>query len=130
MGSGLKTIGSYAFRDCSALTQIVLPDGFEKLGDWAFSKCTGLKSIYLGKSITDIGSAAFRDCTGLTDVFLPKSLLGISPMSYDTSPFAGCTGSLNLYSDAPKYNQTWDRYFGRITYGVSYEEYLSIVGDR
>ena len=126
-GKNFKTIGSYAFNGCTSLKSIKLPAGFQKIGDWAFNNCTSLESIYLGQSLTEIGSAAFRNCTSLTHMFLPKTLLSMKPESYDQSPFTGCSGSLDLYTDADRTNTNWDRYFGRTSCGVSYEEYLQIT---
>lgn len=126
-GKNVNSIGTYAFSNCQLLTSISFPKTFESLGDWAFYNCSGLKSVYLGTSITDIGSGAFENCTGLTTVFLPKSLSVIKPESYDTNPFKGCSGTLDFYSDAPKSNDTWERYFGRVSYGVSYDEYLKLT---
>ena len=118
---------SHAFDGCKSLKKIILPEGLENIGDYAFSDCTALNNIYLGSSIVDIGSAAFNNCKGLNKVFLPKSLLKISPASYDISPFVNCSGTLDLYSDASKGTTAWVKYFGRVSYGVSYSEYLKIA---
>ena len=32
----LKTIGDWAFRYCSALTSITIPNSVTSIGDWAF----------------------------------------------------------------------------------------------
>ena len=126
-GKNLTEIESSTFSGCKSLTEVILPDCVQSIGMWAFSNCSSLKKVYLGNSITYIGSAAFQNCTGLTSVFLPKSLLTINPSSTEQSPFTGCAGTLDLYSDATNTNVTWDRYFGRVTCGVSYEEYLRTI---
>lgn len=126
-GKNLKKIDSYAFNGCKELTSITLPDTFEDLGDCAFMNCSGLQKIYLGTSITNIGSGAFKNCTSLTSVFLPKSLQSIKTETYDKNPFTGCSGTLDLYSDASKSNTIWERYFGVVSYGVSYDEYLKLT---
>ena len=126
-GANLKKIDSYAFNDCKAITSICLPETFEDLGDWAFMNCSGLQKIYLGTSITNIGSGAFKNCTALSNVFLPKSLQVIKTETYDTNPFTGCSGTLDIYSDAPQSNYVWERYFGLVSYGVSYDEYLNLT---
>lgn len=72
-------------------------------------------------------SGAFENCTSLTSVFLPKSLQSIKTETYDKNPFTGCSGTLDLYSDASKSNTIWERYFGVVSYGVSYDEYLKLT---
>ena len=67
-GTGLKSIGRYAFEACSGLTSIELPSSVTSIGYWAFSCCTGLTSIEIPASVTSIGSVAFRGCTGLTSI--------------------------------------------------------------
>lgn len=127
-GKSLKSIAGSAFSRCSSLKSVVLPDGIESIGDWAFIGCAKLQELYLGSSITDIGSGAFRDCMALSSVFLPKSLSGITKYDYDESPFIGCSGALALYSDLEKGNHSvWEKYFGRVSYGVSYDEYLAAI---
>ena len=126
-GANLKKIDSYAFNGCKAITSICLPETFEDLGDWAFMNCSGLQKIYLGTSITNIGSGAFENCTALSNVFLPKSLQVIKTETYDKNPFTGCSGTLDIYSDAPQSNYIWERYFGLVSYGVSYDEYLKLT---
>ena len=127
VGKKFKTIGSYAFNSCTNLKSVTLSADCKKIGDWAFNNCTSLENIYLGQSLTEIGSAAFKNCTSLTHMFLPQTLLSMKPESYDDSPFTGCSGSLDLYSDAEKTNSEWDRYFGRTSCGISYAEYEAMI---
>ena len=39
-----------------------------KIGDQAFRSCTGLTSVTIPNSVTSIGDGAFRDCSGLTRI--------------------------------------------------------------
>ena len=64
----VTSIGDEAFRDCTSLTSITIPDGVTSIGYSAFSDCTGLTSITIGDSATSIGYSAFYNCTGLTSV--------------------------------------------------------------
>jgi hypothetical protein len=43
----VTSIGSYAFRDCSSLTSITLPDGVTSIVYYAFYDCSSLTSITL-----------------------------------------------------------------------------------
>ena len=45
------------------------------IGSDAFKGCTGLTSITIPNSVTTIGEYAFDGCTGLTSINIPNSLL-------------------------------------------------------
>lgn len=56
--SSVVTIGSYAFENCSALSEVRLSEELEKIGECAFYNCTALKSLRTYDKITEIGAAA------------------------------------------------------------------------
>ena len=74
IGSGIKTIGSYAFADCTDLAEIIVPDGVISIGDGAFLQNSGAKRVVLPPSTVYIGHSALRDCSALTSVSLPDSM--------------------------------------------------------
>ena len=55
-------IGSYAFRDYSSLTSVTIPDGVTTIENWAFSGCSSLTSVTIGKGVSEIGKEAFQGC--------------------------------------------------------------------
>ena len=55
-------IGNVAFRDCSGLTSVTIPNSVTSIGSWAFWGCSGLTSVTLGNGVTSIGYAAYRGC--------------------------------------------------------------------
>ncbi len=61
-------IGSSAFRSCSSLTGITIPDSVTSLGDGVFSMCIALPSITIPNSVTNIGSKVFFRCTSLESI--------------------------------------------------------------
>ena len=63
---GLTRLGKAAFRDCSHLQSITLPDHLEFIGDEAFRGCESLQSINIPAHVTSIGEAVFADCRSLT----------------------------------------------------------------
>ncbi|MDD7292821.1 MAG: leucine-rich repeat domain-containing protein, partial [Clostridiaceae bacterium] len=65
-GYPVTNIGDYAFRDCTSLTSVTIPDSVTSIGRDAFYRCTGLTSITIPDSVTSIGKDAFLGCTGLT----------------------------------------------------------------
>ena len=63
---GTRYICNHAFRECTALTSVVIPEGVTEI-DWcAFDGCTGLTSVTIPASVTAIGWWAFRGCEQLT----------------------------------------------------------------
>ena len=62
------TIGGNAFRGCSGLTSIDIPDGVTSIGDNAFIYCSGLTSCTIGSGVTSIGYQVFYGCSSLTSI--------------------------------------------------------------
>ena len=83
----VKSIGMYAFLNCSALTSVTIPNSVKTIEDSAFHGCSGLISVTIPNSVTTIGGAAFADCLGLTSVTIGNSVTSIG-----LSAFEGCSG--------------------------------------
>ena len=77
------TIGSYAFRYCSSLTEIVISDSVTSIGGSAFYGCGSLTSVEIGDSVTSIGDHAFDDCSSLTEIVIPDSVTSIGDYAFD-----------------------------------------------
>ncbi len=65
-GQPVTGIGYAAFRQCSGLTSVTIPDSVERIGDSAFADCTSLESVTLPASVADIADSAFDGCTRLS----------------------------------------------------------------
>ena len=87
-------IGMDAFYGCESLTQVTIPDSVTSIGDSAFSGCTTLTQVTIPDSVTSIGEDAFYGCTRLTQVTIPDSVTSIGE-----DAFSGCT-SLTLLIDS------------------------------
>ena len=83
----MTSIGGSAFRDCSGLTSVTIPNSVTSIGGSAFSYCSGLTSVTIPNSVTSIGGGAFYGCSGLTSVTIPNSVTSI-----DNSAFSDCSG--------------------------------------
>ena len=51
----VTSIGDEAFRDCTSLTAITLPESVTSIGRDAFHGCWGLTTITIPESVTSIG---------------------------------------------------------------------------
>lgn len=87
---GVTHIGKYAFANCSALSNVTLPEGLVSIGEGAFRQnvdavqkqyaetngkkpFTALKSMKFPSTLETIGKDAFAGCDALTDISFPKN---------------------------------------------------------
>ena len=73
----VASISKEAFKDCQALTGIVIPDSVSMIKDAAFRNCSSLINVTLGNGLILIGNDAFQSCESLTEIHIPDSVLSI-----------------------------------------------------
>ena len=72
--NSVTTIGGGAFSDCDKLTSVTIPNSVTTIGGFAFAGCASLTSITIPNSVTTIEEFAFEGCKGLTSVTIPNSV--------------------------------------------------------
>ena len=117
--SNVTTIGNNAFKNCSKLKSITIPNSVTSIGNNAFYGCTGeliinskivetnytsskypsnngwlsgakFTSIIIGDSITSIGNYAFSECSSLINVTIGDSITSIGEYA-----FSECSSLIN-----------------------------------
>ena len=106
---GTKCIASYAFSNCTGLTNVTIPDSVTSINYNAFRNCKikelviadgsktvtstmvickdTLEKVVIPDSVTSIGNSAFSGCRNLTSITIPDSVTGIGDRA-----FSSCTG--------------------------------------
>ena len=69
IGSGVTSIGTYAFNGCSALADVTISGSVTSIDDYAFGGCSKLETVTIGKSVTDIGQQIFENCSSLKYIY-------------------------------------------------------------
>ena len=79
---GVTSIGYSAFRGCRGLTSINIPEGVTSIGDYAFQYCSSLTAITIPESVTSIGDYAFQYCSSLTSINIPEGVTSIGDYAF------------------------------------------------
>lgn len=122
MDDGITAIGSYAFYECTELTNVKIPEKLVSVGAWAFSGCSKLTDIKLPNSVVSIYHHAF-DGTAIPSITIPASvtLLGQKSFSKETvidyqkqidedGKRIKPTGKKNFFSTENEHQQNYDTY--------------------
>lgn len=91
----VTSIAGYAFHNCTALTNVTIPNSVTTIGSYAFEDCQKLTSIIIPNGVTWIRGATFNGCTSLTSVVIPESVIGL-----DFNAFSSCSSLTTI--DLPK----------------------------
>lgn len=73
---------SYAFAECTELTQITLPENLLTISDYLLFDCANLKTLKLSSNLEIIGKSSFSMCKSLTSLELPGSIQSIGQNAF------------------------------------------------
>ena len=95
VGEGITKLGDRTFYSYKkVLKSITLPNTLEYIGASVFTDCTALTEIKLpNNSLWSLGNSAFGGCTGIKHFHIPGTVRGIH------NSFPGCTGIESITVD-------------------------------
>lgn len=101
-----------AFKECTALTEVNIPDTCTKIGEWAFWNASSLSAVTIGTGCTQINSNAFTGCTALRTITITATT---PPTLGSTSPIPTTVTTIYVPSESvSSYQSAWASYASKI----------------
>ncbi|MBQ8747565.1 MAG: InlB B-repeat-containing protein, partial [Clostridia bacterium] len=84
IGDSVTSIGYYAFRNCTKLSEVYLGAGLTTLNGYAFEYCSALKTITVPDALSSIGTDVFNGAP-IQTVIIPSTVTSVSSALYNLS---------------------------------------------
>ena len=141
--NGVESIGTAAFKNCTALAYISIPNSVKDIANDAFAGCTNLKKVELntttvenwfsgytsikeivtGNSVTSIVGGAFSGCTNLASL-----TVGSKVASIGTNAFNSCGNIIKVFWLGNTPPSGYEQLSGKINY-VANNQYTNLSGE-
>ena len=82
IGTGIKNIGDYAFKDLTKLKSVNVQAELQKIGSGAFENCTALSSLEGIEGVQIIGGSAFKNCSALAEIGVPDGCVNVGSYAF------------------------------------------------
>lgn len=100
--AGTNAIACAAFKGCSNLQSITIPDSVKSIGQGVFYYCESLTNITVGSGVEGISYSAFYGCTGLKSITIPYCITVIN-----SDAFSICNSLADVYYGGTK--EDWNK---------------------
>ena len=77
---------NFTFWGCSGLQSVEFPDNLKEIGTWSFLNCSNLETISLPSNLEKIGDWAFSGCLSLKSIIIPQSVSSIGSAPFENCP--------------------------------------------
>ena len=81
----VTAIGNSAFRSCSGLTGVTIPNTVTSIGEYAFGGCSQLTEVTIPNGVETIGASAFAYCNIISTITIPNSVKTIGNYAFRSS---------------------------------------------
>ena len=85
LARSIESIGTGAFKNCSALEYVLVPNNVSNMGERAFSGCANLSAVTLPRTMDEISNGLFFGCKKLENVEIPAGISKVGDLA-----FSGC----------------------------------------
>ncbi len=122
---GVTSIGRNAFNACNKITDIIIPEDITKIDDFTFFGCSSLSSVIIPEGVASIGEYAFYGCSSLTSVTIPEGVTTIGGWT-----FYGCSSLTGVNIPEGVTSIGYSTFYGcRSLTGVTIPEGATTIGN-